>query len=52
MEDFTTLKNNPMKFDKKISVFDIRDAINEISDMMQDKVQMKTIKYDIKYSKF
>lgn len=33
-QDFDTLKNNPLRFDKKICVFDIRDAINEISDML------------------
>ena len=41
--DYTILNKQEKNFTKNSSILDIREAIKELSDIMLDKIEMKTI---------
>ena len=46
--DYTMINEGAKKFTKNISVFNIKDAVNEIIDIMADKVSMKNLNVTLK----
>ena len=50
--DYTILNNSSDKFTKMMKVFDVRDCIEEILQIQEDKVQMKQISVKVKYLGF
>ena len=50
--DYTILNNSSDKFTKILKVFDIRDSLEEILQMQEDKAIMKQITVGIKYVGF
>lgn len=52
MLDYTVLNQDDDKFTRTITVFDARDAINEIIEILEDKILMKNIKCDVEYVNF
>jgi hypothetical protein len=52
MLDYTVLNQDDSKFTRTLTVFDVRDAINEIIEILQDKISMKNIKCEIEYLNF
>lgn len=54
MLDYTVLtnENESSKFTKRMSKFDIRDAIKEIYEILEDKASMKQISITISYQNF
>ena len=52
MLDYTVLNQDDEKFTRTITVFDARDAINEIIEILEDKIIMKNIKCDVEYINF
>ena len=50
--DYTILNKQEKNFTKKYSVLDVREAINEIKDIMMDKVEMKAIQIEEYYKHF
>ena len=50
--DYTILNKDDKNFTKNITVFNIQSAINEITDSLSDKVKMKGINIEIKFSGF
>ena len=47
MLDYTILSEGTQNFTKNISVFNINDAVNEIIDIMADKVNMKELNVSV-----
>jgi len=43
MLDYTILNSNEANFTKNISVSNIKNVLNEVIEIMNDKVQMKAI---------
>ena len=41
--DYTILNKEERNFVKNITLFDIRDAMNELKDILNDKIEMKKI---------
>ena len=52
MLDYTVLNQDDSKFTRTITVFDVRDAINEIIEILKDKISMKNIGCEIEYLNF
>lgn len=50
--DFSILKQDGDKFVKNIAVFDIRDSIQEILEIQEDKIAMKNIKVETEFVGF
>ena len=50
--DYTMLNKNESKFDKHITIFNVKDSVNEIIETLDDKTQMKDIEIDTKYVGF
>lgn len=50
--DFSILRKDDEKFTKDLSVFDIREAVKEIMEIQEDKVEMKEIKVSTTYMNF
>ena len=48
--DYTVLTNDSHNFIKNYTVFDIRDAIQEIFQILEDKANMKGIQISFNYS--
>ena len=48
--DYTVLTNDSHNFIKNYTVFDIRDAIQEIFQILEDKATMKGIQISFNYS--
>ena len=46
MLDYTILNKEEKNFTKTIDRFDIRTAVNEIIEIQEDKIQMKSIQVD------
>lgn len=43
--DFSVLNNSSKNFNKNMKIFDIREAIGEISEMQRDKMNLMQIKF-------
>jgi signal transduction histidine kinase len=39
--DYTTITKEGNNFVKNVTVFDIQDAINDLKDILEDKIKMK-----------
>ena len=50
--DFTIMKEDNKNFQKHLEIFDIRDAVMQILEMMEDKIKLKNIKVSTKYRGF
>ena len=50
--DYTILTSNNKKFTKDVSIFDIRESVEQILVMFEDKIKMKKIKLNVKYDCF
>ena len=50
--DYTILKSHSESFTREIKRFDIRDAIQEIDEVLQDKYQSKEISVKTKFLDF
>ena len=50
--DYTILNKKDKIFMPNITIFDIRDAINEINEILEGKIQMKNIVVKIEYKEF
>jgi ribosomal 30S subunit maturation factor RimM len=50
--DFSVLNKNEQNFTKINSVFDIREAVQQIIQMQTDKISMKQIRLEEKYPGF
>ena len=47
MLDYAVLNNNDKNFTKNISVSNIKSVVNEVIEIMYDKIEMKNIKVKI-----
>ena len=47
MLDYSILSEGTQNFTKNISVFNVNDAVNEIIDIMADKVNMKELNVSV-----
>ena len=52
MLDYTVLQNDAENFIQDISSFDISECINQIYEILEDKIKMKEIKVKISLSGF
>ena len=52
MLDYSVLNQDDQKFTRTLTVFDVRDAINEIIEILEDKILMKNIRCDIEFINF
>ena len=50
--DYTILNKQDKNFKKNFGVSDVREAINEIKDIMMDKIEMKEITFEDHYKHF
>jgi signal transduction histidine kinase len=50
--DYTILNKQEKNFTKNMIVMDVREAINEIMEIMNDKIEMKTIDIKQTYRSF
>lgn len=50
--DYTVLFKNEKGFSKNMEVFNIKEAIQEILDIMEDKIKMKQLKVIVNYVGF
>ena len=41
--DYTILNKDEKNFNEEIKFFDVRDAINEIDEILEDKIRMKNL---------
>ena len=48
MLDYTILTNKSQNFIKDISPFDLEECIQEIHEILEDKLKMKNIKLEVK----
>ena len=48
MLDYTILSNDVDRFQKDNSIFDILECIDQIYEMLEDKIKMKNIKFEIR----
>ena len=47
--DYTILTKEDKNFVKNISIFDLKDALNELQDIVHDKIKMKNITTKINF---
>jgi len=47
--DYTILTKEDKNFVKNISIFDLKDALNEIQGIVDDKIKMKNITTEINF---
>jgi len=50
--DYTLLNEKEENFMANNTLFNIKTGIEEISEILEDKVKMKAIKVDVKYDSF
>lgn len=50
--DYTILTNDSKNFTKDISVFDIRECVEQILVIFEDKMNMKELQLNVKYNYF
>ena len=50
--DYAVLKGKKQNFSKNIKIFNIRDSIDQVIEILQDKAQMKNIQIDTKFNGF
>jgi len=50
--DYTILNKEDKNFVKNFALFDIRDAMNELKDILNDKIILKDIQVEIHFVQF
>lgn len=50
--DFAIIRKDESKFTKDVKLFDLREAINEIMEIQEDKVEMKCIAVETIFKNF
>ena len=52
MLDYSMLNEDEKKFTKDITIFDVKDAVNEILEIVEDKVTFKNLESNVVYNGF
>lgn len=50
--DFSVLSQNHQDFEKKITLFNIKDSVNEVVEIEKDKIRLKEIDLQVHYFDF